>query len=75
MNMMEKETSDVLASELQDAFKLPRTAYEAVDMLIEQAPLKDRTTIANMNPDELVTLKTTIGEYIENKVQAQIRKR
>ncbi len=49
------------------AKKLPKTVDEAVNKLILELPLKDRTTIANMAKNDLVTLQTTLGAYIGNK--------
>ena len=44
-----------------------KTVKDAVDLLIELLPLKDRTTIANMTMGELINLNPTIGAYIRNK--------
>jgi hypothetical protein len=46
---------------------LPKTVKEAVDRLIGELSLKDKTTIANMTEDELITLQTTLGSYIGNE--------
>jgi len=51
---------------LQDAV-LPRSVEEAVQQLKEVLPLKDRTTMANMQVDELDHLQTGLGEYIKQK--------
>ena len=47
--------------------KLPRTVDEAVDRLIGELPLKDKTKIANMTENELMTLQFTLGSYIDNE--------
>jgi hypothetical protein len=47
--------------------KPPRTVQEAVDRLVAELSLKDKTVIANMAEVELSTLHTTIGEYIRNE--------
>ncbi len=47
--------------------KLPRTVDEAVDRLISNLSLKDKTTIANMTENELMTLEFTLGSYISNE--------
>ena len=44
-----------------------KTVKEAVDLLIELLPLKDRTIIANMTIGELISLNSTLGAYIRNK--------
>ncbi|MBW1855275.1 MAG: putative molybdenum carrier protein, partial [Deltaproteobacteria bacterium] len=44
--------------------KLPKTVDQAVDRLIDELPLKDKTTIANMTENDLVTLQFTLGTYI-----------
>jgi hypothetical protein len=42
----------------------PRTVQEAVDRLIDELPLKDKTTIANMAENDLITLQFSLGTYI-----------
>ncbi len=42
----------------------PQTMNEAVERLISELSLKDRTTIANMTEDEVINLDSTIGKYI-----------
>ena len=44
----------------------PQNIDEAVERLISQMPLKDKTTMANMSPDELPNLYLSLGEYIMN---------
>jgi len=44
--------------------KLPKTVDQAVDRLIGELPLKDKTTIANMAENDLTTLQFTLGTYI-----------
>ncbi len=44
--------------------KLPKTVDQAVDRLIGELPLKDKTTIANMAENDLITLQFTLGTYI-----------
>ena len=41
--------------------KLPRTVDEAVDRLIGELPLKDKTKIANMTENELIDSSIHIG--------------
>jgi hypothetical protein len=45
----------------------PKTVQEAVDLLIDELPLKDKATIVNMPEDDLVTLQTNLGAYIGNQ--------
>jgi len=44
----------------------PQNIDEAVEIIISQMPIKDKTTIANMSPDELPSLSSSLGEYIMN---------
>jgi hypothetical protein len=44
----------------------PQNIDAAVERLISQMPLKDKTTMANMSPDELPNLYLSLGEYIMN---------
>ena len=48
-----------------DAF--PQTVDTAVDRLLSELPLKDKTTMANMTETELVNLEVTLGKYIMNQ--------
>jgi Circularly permutated YpsA SLOG family len=43
---------------------MPRSVAEAVERLLDDLPLKDRVTVANMSAGELGGLDKTIGEYI-----------
>ena len=47
--------------------KLPRNVDEAVERLIRELSLKDKTNIANMTETELMTLEFTLGTYIDNE--------
>jgi hypothetical protein len=44
--------------------KPPKTVDQAVERLISELPLKDKTIIANMAEDDLITLQFTLGTYI-----------
>ena len=46
---------------------LVKTVKEAIDVLINLLPLKDRAVIANMAEGELINLDYTLGVYIRNK--------
>ena len=45
----------------------PKTVQEAVDRLLDELSLKDKTVIANMDEVELSNLHMTIGEYISKE--------
>jgi hypothetical protein len=47
--------------------KLPKTVDLAVDRLIDELSLKDRTTLGNLTEDELSLLHINLGEYIRNE--------
>ena len=53
-----------LQSELSEP---PKTVQEAVDRLVAEMPLKDKTTLANMDENDLVKLHFSLGIYIRNK--------
>jgi Circularly permutated YpsA SLOG family/Domain of unknown function (DUF6794) len=44
---------------------LPRSVEEAIERLKEALPLKDRTIMANLQPDEVDHLKAGLGDYIK----------
>ena len=44
----------------------PKTVSEAVEQLTREMPLKDKTVLANMSVDELSTLNSTLGSYIQD---------
>ena len=46
---------------------LPKAVEEAVDRLIDELSLKDRTTIRQCGEDELINLHINLGEYIRNE--------
>jgi hypothetical protein len=50
--------------QIRNLEKLPKTVDEAVEKLIVELPLKDKTTIANMAENDLMTLQITLGSYI-----------
>ena len=47
--------------------KKPKTVQEAIQILIDELPLKEKTTMANMAEDELVNLNAYLGRYILDK--------
>ena len=53
--------------EIDRASSPPKTVEEAVDRLIGELSLKDRTTISNLTEDELINLHINLGEYIRNE--------
>jgi hypothetical protein len=50
----------------KQAKKEPQTVAEAIERLISNMPLKDKTTVANMSRNELSGLRLTLGGYILN---------
>ena len=50
--------------QIRNLEKLPKTVDEAVEKLIRDLPLKDKTTIAKMAEKDLMTLQFTLGSYI-----------
>ena len=50
--------------QIRNLEKLPKTVDEAVENLIKDLPLKDKTTIAKMAEKDLMTLQITLGSYI-----------
>jgi hypothetical protein len=57
---------DLLQSQAEPPPAVPRTVDEAVDRLLSDMPLKDKTTVANMSHVELPNLQLTLGGYILN---------
>ena len=45
----------------------PQTVEEAVERLVGELSLKDRTTLGNLAEDELINLHINLGEYIRNE--------
>jgi hypothetical protein len=45
----------------------PKTVEDAVERLIGELPLKDKTTLANMFENDLVAFQNTLGFYIGNE--------
>lgn len=58
--------NDLLQSPAEQPPPAPRTIDEAVDRLLANMPLKDKTTVANMSLVELPNLHLTLGGYILN---------
>jgi hypothetical protein len=50
--------------QIRNVEKLPKTVDAAVEKLIADLPLKDKTTIANMAEKDLMTLQITLGSFI-----------
>jgi len=46
---------------------MPDTVDQAVDILISEMKLREKTTIANMHEAELIYIHLTLGNYIRNK--------
>jgi len=47
--------------------KWPKTVEEAVERVISELALKDKTSIANMTEEDLVSLHPRLGKYILNR--------
>ena len=45
----------------------PHTMDEAVARLLQELPLKDKVTIANMGADEIPGLKASLGRYVQKQ--------
>lgn len=56
-----------MAGAAKSAGEFPQTVDVAVDRLLSEMALKDKTTMANMTVNELVNLDMTLGKYIMNK--------
>ncbi len=50
-----------------DALILPRTIDEAVDLLLSDLPLRDRTRLSAMTEEELYKVNSFVGEYIASE--------
>ncbi len=58
---------NLLAQPLKTAVP-PKTVEAAVDIIINEMHLKDRTLMANLNKEELAPLQLTLGLYIQKKL-------
>ncbi len=47
--------------------RVPKTVDEAVDRLISEMPLREKTTVANITEKEMSSLHQSLGEYIRNR--------
>lgn len=56
-----------MAFEMSDRRMPPRSVRECVERLKTVLSLKERTSIANMQPDELGQLHRSLGEFVKNK--------
>ena len=48
---------------------IPKTVKEAIDRLIAELPLRDRTKIAKMDKSDLTVLHMTIGPHIRDEFE------
>ena len=55
-----------LPSPIESSEKEPQNVAEALERLISNMPLKDKTTVANMSRNELPGLHLSLGGYIMN---------
>ena len=51
--------------------KLPRSVDQAVDRLISELSLYDKSTIVNMPEEELIDLQFSVGEYIRKEFRLE----
>ena len=58
---------ELLADSLNTAVQ-PKTVAAAVDIIINEMHLKDRTLMANLEKEELAPLQLTLGLYIQKKL-------
>ena len=49
--------------------KFPRTVESAVDKILEEMSLRDKTRIANMNETKLVEFHINYGIYLKNELR------
>jgi hypothetical protein len=59
--------SSAVQSRVARQMGLAKTVSEAVELLLSQLPLKDRTEIASMDEEDLVDLHFSLGAYIRNE--------
>jgi hypothetical protein len=62
----EERRTDVESKQLEPS-EPPKTVQEVVDRLVAEMPLKDKTTLANMDEGDLIKLHFSFGIYIRNK--------
>ena len=58
---------ELLAQPLKTALP-PKTAAAAVDIIINEMHLKDRTLMANLREEEIAPLQLTLGLYVKKKL-------
>jgi hypothetical protein len=63
----EKSSVDFNPDTKRKQSELPKNVDQAVERLIDELSLKDRTTISNMDEGELINLHHSLGEYIRNE--------
>ena len=63
----EKSSVDFSPDTKRKSSKLPKTVEQAVERLVDELLLKDKTTIGNLAEDELINLHISLGEYIRNE--------
>jgi len=51
---------------------LPKTVEQAVNHLLSDLSLQEKTAIANMQKDDLVDLHFSLGRFIRNEFKLQI---
>jgi hypothetical protein len=63
-----KPGDDHAKTDVPESTDLPETVDEAVDFLISNVSLKDKSTIAKMSEDELGNLHFTFGLFVRNRL-------
>jgi hypothetical protein len=58
------ESEQLQSNDRRAPDKPPQTVQEAIARLISELPLKDKTTIANMDEAELIRLNSYLGRHI-----------
>ena len=64
MTSADPKTAKIDDNSHASATKQPKTVQEAIEMLISNLPLKEKTIIANMSEEELIKLNANLGRYI-----------
>ena len=60
---------DLTGDNVSDVIEVaPQTVSEVVEQIISDTPLKDRATVANMAEEDVQILESTLGLYIEMKL-------
>lgn len=61
------ESEPYSIEEIMTRKEIPKTVEEAIDYLIAELPLKDKTRIAKMDKREIIALHRTMGPHIRDE--------